>query len=114
MALLTPLPKAISEMSWTKSKFRTFNPSVTMRIGGKVVYRDIARYTHRCAECLGPLKYHDAGLACEGAGVEHRFFVHKRDVPAIQALRDAEISEMSESYEIVDGLLRPKGKLLCR
>lgn len=87
--------------------------SSTMRIGGQVVDKINARYDYRCAECLGELRYRDNGLCCK-AEPSHRFFVHKRDVPDIQALRDQEMSEISASYEIVDGLLRPKGELICR
>lgn len=87
---------------------------VTMRIGGEVVSRINARYDYRCAECLGELEYWNAGLKCK-ADHGHRYFVHKRDVAAIQALRDAEMSDISANYEIVDGLLRPKGEnLLCQ
>lgn len=95
-----------------RSKFRAFNASVTMRIGGEVVNKINARYDYRCAECLGELDYWNNGLACK-ADKGHRHFVYKLDVPAIQALRDAEVAEMSESYEIIDGLLKPKGELSC-
>lgn len=85
----------------------------TMRIGGEVVSKVVARYDYRCAECLGELQYWNAGLKCK-ANHDHRFFVHKRDVPAVQAMRDAEVSDISTSYEIIDGVLKPKGDLLCQ
>lgn len=86
---------------------------VTVRIGGEVVSRINARYDYRCAECLGGLEYWNAGLKCQ-ADHNHRFFVHKRDVPAIQATRDAEVSDISANYEIIDGVLKPKGEPLCQ
>lgn len=84
-----------------------------MRIGDQVVDKINARYDYRCAECLGELRYRDNGLCCK-AEPSHRFFIRKRDVPAVQALRDQEAADISVNYEIVDGLLRPKGELLCQ
>lgn len=83
----------------------------TMRIGGEIVSKITARYDYRCAECLGELEYWNAGLKCK-ADHSHRLFIHKRDVTAIQALRDAEVTDISASYEIIDGVLKPKGEIL--
>lgn len=85
----------------------------TMRIGGQVVSKINAKYDYRCAECLGPLEYWDAGLKCK-TDHGHRLFVHKREVASIQALRDTETADISESYEVVNGVLKPKGELLCQ
>ena len=38
----------------------SYPTGVTMRIGGEVVSRTIARYDYRCAECLGGLEYWNA------------------------------------------------------
>jgi hypothetical protein len=99
-------------MPYTKSRFRQFNSSVTMRIGGEVVNKINARYDYRCAECLGELDYWNNGLACKAAGTEHRYFVHKRDVPAIEVLRASHLNEVNANYEIIDGVLKPKKELI--
>lgn len=83
-----------------------------MRIGGQIVNKIDAKYLYRCAECLGELDYWNAGLACKN-DKSHRLFVHRRDVTAIQDLREAEVSDINANYEIIDGLLRPKGEILC-
>jgi hypothetical protein len=90
-----------------RDKFRRYDASVTMRIGGVVVNKIAARYAYRCADCLGELDYWGAGLACK-ANKEHHFFVHKSEVAGIQAQRTARIDEALSNYEIIDGLLRPK------
>lgn len=84
---------------------------VTMRIGGEVVSRINARYDYRCAECLGGLEYWNAGLKCK-ADHGHRFFVHKRDVPEIQAMRDSRTAQVEAMYEIVDGVLKPRKEIV--
>lgn len=94
-----------------KRNIRTHSSGSTMRIGGEVIDKINARYAYRCAECLGELRYKDNGLCCKERP-EHHFFVHKREVPTIQALRDQEIADISQNYEIVDGLLKPKGELI--
>lgn len=98
-------------MPYIKSRFRTFNPNVTMRIGGKVVNKIDAKYIYRCAECLGELEYWNSGLACK-ADKSHRYFIHKRDVAAVQAAREAEVAEIGATYEIVDGILKPREELI--
>lgn len=84
---------------------------VTMRIGGEVVSKITARFSYRCAECLSELEYWNAGLKCK-ADHNHRLFVHKRNVPAIQALRNAEVADIGANYEVVDGVLKPKGEII--
>jgi len=85
-----------------KSKFRTFNSSVTMRIGGEVVNKIVARYAYRCSECLGELRYHNNGLAC-AVNVAHQGFIHKNEAVRIVELQKENIKELEQFYEIVDG-----------
>jgi hypothetical protein len=83
----------------------------TMRIGGEVVSKINAKYDYRCAECLGPLEYWNAGLKCK-ADHNHRFFVHKRNVGEIQALRETRTTTVEAVYEIVDGVLKPRKEII--
>ena len=85
-----------------RDKLRSFNSSVTMRIGGEVVNKIVARYAYRCAECLSELKYHNNGLACS-ANVAHQGFVHKKEAARIAELQKENIKELEKFYEIVDG-----------
>lgn len=95
-----------------KVKRRSNHPTgPVMRIGGETVSTVVARLRYRCAECLGELQYWNAGLACR-ADRDHRGFIHKRDVPAIRALREEQVAAVEAAYEIVDGVLKPKGDLL--
>lgn len=82
-----------------------------MRIGGQVVDKINARFDYRCAECLGELRYKDSGLCCK-AQPEHRFFVHKREVPTIQALRQERTASVEAIYEIIDGVLKPRKEVI--
>lgn len=96
-----------------KRNIRAFSgASSTMRIGGQVVDKINARYDYRCAECLGELRYRDNGLCCKTEPSHHRYFVHKRDVPAIQALRQDRTLAVEAIYEIVDGLLKPRKDII--
>lgn len=82
-----------------------------MRIGGETYSTISARYAFRCAECLGELEYWNAGLKCK-VDHSHRNFVHKRDVAEIQALREQQVAAVEAAYEIVDGQLRPKERII--
>lgn len=94
-----------------RTKFNTHPGGVTMRIGGEVVSKINARYDYRCAECLGELEYWNAGLKCK-ADHAHRNFIHKRDVAQIRALREQRVAAVEAAYEIVDGQLRPKERII--
>lgn len=93
-----------------RDKLRNYNAPATMLIGGETISKIVVRYAYRCSECLSELKYHNSGLAC-AANVAHQGFIHKKEVPATQAAREAEATEIEANYEIVDGLLRPKRRL---
>jgi hypothetical protein len=94
-----------------RDKLRNYNAPTTMRIGGEVHFKPNAKRLFRCAECLGELEYWNAGLKCK-ADKGHNHFVHKKDVPEIQAMRQAKIEAVEAAYEIVDGLLRPRKELI--
>jgi len=90
---------------------RNYNAPTTMRIGGETINKIVARYAYRCSECLGELEYWNAGLRCK-ANHSHSHFVHKKDVPEIQAMRQVKTEAVEAAYEIVDGLLRPRKEII--
>lgn len=94
-----------------RDKLRNYNAPATMLIGGETVSKIVVRYAYRCAECLGELKYHNNGLAC-AANVAHQGFIHKKEVPAIQAAREEKVATVEAAYEIRDGQIVPKGDTL--
>jgi hypothetical protein len=85
-----------------RNKIRTYNAPATMRIGGEVVNKIVARYAYRCAECLGELKYHNNGLAC-AANVAHQGFIHKKEAAQTAELQKENIKELEQFYSIIDG-----------
>lgn len=94
-----------------RDRLRAFNPSVTMRIKGAIVNKLEAKILYRCEECLGELKYWNNGLAC-ASDINHKGFIHKKEVPAILAAREAQATAVEAAYEIVDGQLRPRKEII--
>jgi hypothetical protein len=84
------------------------NFGVTMRIGGQVVSKIAARYTYYCAECLGPLRFLNNGLACEANPEQHRGFVSKDEAARLAAEQAAQLAQVEADYEIVNGQIQPK------
>ena len=85
-----------------RDNIRNYNAPATMRIGGEVVNKIVARYAYRCAECLNELKYHNNGLAC-AANVAHQGFIHKTEAAKVAELQKENIKELEQFYSIVDG-----------
>lgn len=78
-----------------------------IRINGECVNVLLARITHKCAECLGDLELHNAGLRCQD-NHEHRGFVHRDEAAEIKQQQAAQVAEIEAAYEIRDGQIVPK------
>ena len=74
----------------------------SIKIQGKQVNIYFARLVYRCAECYGELAIKNFGLVCK-AHPGHRFYVHQREVEALEEKQAKNVNELSNIYDIVDG-----------
>lgn len=83
----------------------------TVRICGKVVGLYLAKQVYRCEECLGPLKYRNAGLIC-ATNPAHRGFIHQKDAAVLAKYDQEKVAQVEAAYQIIDGKLVPKGEVI--
>jgi hypothetical protein len=87
-----------------KPRFRhTSGGNIVIR-GGRILSKPLALIVCRCLECLGPVEYHNNGLAC-AANKSHRGLIHRDEAAAESAKRAAELLEVETAYIIKDGQL---------
>lgn len=78
-----------------------------LKIGGKLVNINLARIVYKCEECYGDLKRVDMGLKCV-TNSNHRGFIHRDEVKAIQARQTQNVEQLEQVYEVVDGKVKVK------
>lgn len=81
--------------------------SHAITINGERVNIDYARIVYKCAECLGDLKRHNAGLVCK-TDPNHRRFIHRNEGAKIKAMQAEQLKQVAAIYEIVDGQITTK------
>ncbi len=75
---------------------------------GKVLPKALAKIVGRCAECYGPLKYHNTSLACDQHGSAHQGFMHRDDAAPLLAEQAEHLAQLADTFTIQDGQLVPR------
>lgn len=86
---------------------RTYGNSNFININGRRVDLYSARIVYRCEECHAPLNIKGAGLKCS-ENSRHRGFIHRNEVTRIQETQAANVNQLGEIYQIVDGKVTVK------
>lgn len=74
----------------------------SIKIGGKMVNNYFARIAYRCADCLGELEIHGAGVRCK-ARCGCRRFITKAEAEEIKENQREQMAEVESAYEIING-----------
>jgi hypothetical protein len=73
-----------------------------MNINGRQLHRSLGKILYRCEICHAELEYSGAGLICL-QNRDHKGFIHRDEVKAIQETQKQNINELNNFYSIKDG-----------
>lgn len=73
-----------------------------IKINGEVLNIHFVRIAYRCADCLGTLEIHNAGVRCK-AQCGGKRFITKQEAEKLEQQRREQMAEVESAYEIVDG-----------
>ncbi len=93
-------------MRYRKKRRVSTSGNIHLRYG-KIVPKSLAKIVGRCAQCYGPLKYHNTTLACEAFGPTHQGFMHQDDAAPLLAEQTQHLEQMEITFIIKDDQLVP-------